>query len=107
MGLFVLDAIPTVRSPKVGTENEEQEFFLHFATINCLWTLVLAPFSLPWVLSFYKVWQGFIINCLWGMGDEMKIEAKFLAHERKEFEILFFVCVSIFFGLITRICEED
>jgi hypothetical protein len=39
VGLFVLDAILT----KVGTEKEEQEFFLHIATINCLWTLVLAP----------------------------------------------------------------
>ncbi len=41
------------------------------------------------------------------MGDEMKIEAKFLAHERKEFEIFFLVRVSIFFGLITKICEQD
>jgi hypothetical protein len=69
--------------------------------------LPLVSFSLPWVLSFYKVWQGFIINCLWGMGDEMKTEAKFLAHERKEFEIFSSACVSIFFGLITKICEQD
>jgi hypothetical protein len=43
VGLFVLDTIPAVRSPKVGTEKEEQEFFLHITTINSLWTLVLAP----------------------------------------------------------------
>ncbi len=43
LGLFVLDTIPTVRSPKVGTGKEEQEFFLHITTINSLWTLVLAP----------------------------------------------------------------
>lgn len=43
VGLFVLDAIPTVRSPKVATEKEEQECFFHIATINCLWTLVFAP----------------------------------------------------------------
>jgi len=36
--------------------------------LGCLfaWTLVLAPLflflSLSWVLSFYKVWHGFIIN---------------------------------------------
>jgi hypothetical protein len=41
------------------------------------------------------------------MGDKMKIEAKFLAHERKEFEIFFFVCMSIFLGSITKICEQD
>jgi hypothetical protein len=35
--------------------------------LGCLlaWTLVLAPcfffLSLSWVLSFYKIWQGFII----------------------------------------------
>ncbi len=66
MGLFVLDAIPTVQSPKVGTEKEEQEFFLHVATINCLWTLVLAlPFFFsPFLGCFLFIKFGWVSSSI-------------------------------------------